>query len=270
VGFRAWPHGGSWLKTPLSHWPAGDAQARSHPFQARSISFPHKPISTESKKFHSGFAAPMVMTGGGCRMEQTPTTRPSLLLRLRDPHDERAWREFTDVYAPLVYRLARRKGLQDADAADLTQDVFRAVVRAFDNGAYDPARGSFRGWLFRVARNLAVNHLLRQARQPRGSGDSSVRDLLEAQPALGDDPALDAEYKRQLLYWAAEQVRGEFTELTWQAFWRTGVDGVAGAVVARELNTTVGAVYHCKSKVMARLKKKIEEVEGEDGLAADE
>jgi RNA polymerase sigma factor (sigma-70 family) len=197
-------------------------------------------------------------------MEQTPSTRPSLLLRLRDPHDERAWREFTDVYAPLVYRLARRQGLQDADAADLTQDVFRAVVRAFDNGAYDPGRGSFRGWLFRVARNLAVNHLLRQARQVRGSGDSDVRELLEAQAAPAEGPALAAEYKRQLLYWAAEQVRGEFTELAWQAFWQTGVEGVAAADVARALNTTVGTVYHCKSKVMARLRKKIEEVEGED------
>jgi RNA polymerase sigma factor (sigma-70 family) len=196
-------------------------------------------------------------------MEQTPTTRPSLLLRLRDPHDERAWHEFTDVYAPLIYRLARHKGLQDADAADLTQDVFRAVVRAFDNGSFDPARGSFRGWLFRIARNLAVNHLLRQSKQLRGSGDSAILDLLESQAAPAEDPELLSEYKRQLLYWAAEQVRGEFSDLTWQAFWQTGVEGLGAADVATALGTTVGTVYHCKSKVMARLKKKIEEVSGE-------
>jgi RNA polymerase sigma-70 factor (ECF subfamily) len=197
-------------------------------------------------------------------MDATPTTRPSLLVRLRDPRDERAWEEFLGIYAPLVHRLARRKGLQDADAADLTQEVFRAVATAIERGDYDPGRGSFRGWLFRIARNLVVNHLVRQARHPRGSGDTAVRDLLEAQPAPDDESALfEAEYRKQLLTWAAEQVQGEFSELTWQAFWQAGVEGKPAREVALALGTTVGTVYHCKSRVMARLRKRIEEVEEE-------
>ena len=197
-------------------------------------------------------------------MDPTPTTRPSLLVRLRDPRDERAWDEFLGIYAPLVYRLARRKGLQDADSADLTQEVFRSVAAAIERGDYDPARGSFRGWLFRIARNLVVNHLVRQARQPRGSGDSAVHHLIEAQPAPADDSALfEVEYRRQLLAWAAEQVRGEFSELNWQAFWQSGVEGRPAREVADALGTTVGTVYHCKSRVMARLRKRIEEVEDE-------
>jgi RNA polymerase sigma-70 factor (ECF subfamily) len=197
-------------------------------------------------------------------MGQTPTTRPSLLLRLRDPKDERAWCEFAAIYSPLVYRLARNKGLQDADAADLTQEVLQAVARAVEQGSYDPARGSFRGWLFRIARNLAVNHLVAQARVVRGSGDTGVKALLEAQPAPpAEDSALfEAEYRRQLLHWAAEQVRGEFTELCWRAFWQAGVEGRPAGEVALALGTTVGNVYHSKSRVMARLRKKIEEVEG--------
>jgi RNA polymerase sigma-70 factor (ECF subfamily) len=197
-------------------------------------------------------------------MERTPTTRPSLLLRLRDPHDERAWCEFAAIYAPLVHRLARCKGLQDADASDLTQEVFRAVVRAFESDSYDPARGSFRGWLFRIARNLVVNHLLRQSRQPQGTGNSDMQGLLEAQPAPEDSALFDSEYRRQLLYWAAEQVRGEFTELTWQAFWQSGVEGQSASEVARSLGTTVGTVYHCKSRVMNRLRQKVEEVQGKE------
>jgi RNA polymerase sigma-70 factor (ECF subfamily) len=197
-------------------------------------------------------------------MERTPTTRPSLLLRLSDPRDERAWSEFASIYAPLVYRLARRRGLQDADAADLTQDVFRAVARAFQDGTFQKGKGSFRGWLFRIARNLAVNHLVRQARHPRGGGDTALRDLLEAWPAPSEDSALfDIEYRRQLLCWAVEQVRGEFTELTWRAFWGAGVEGRPASVVAKELGTTAGTVYHCKSKVMARLRERIAEVEGD-------
>jgi RNA polymerase sigma-70 factor (ECF subfamily) len=197
-------------------------------------------------------------------MEDTPTTRPSLLVRLRDSQDEQAWAEFTAIYTPLILRLARQRGMQDADAADLAQEVFQAVARAMERQAFDPARGSFRGWLFRIARNLAVNFLIRQSRHPRGTGDTDMHRLLEAQqaPSPHESAVFDAEYQRQLLGWAAEQVRGEFSELGWQAFWQTGVDGRSARDVAAALGTTVGTVYHYKSRVMARLRERIHELEG--------
>jgi RNA polymerase sigma factor (sigma-70 family) len=194
-------------------------------------------------------------------MYETPKTRASLLLRLRDARDEKAWAEFMAIYAPFVKRLARRRGLQDADADDLVQDVFRAVAQAIERQSYDPARGSFRGWLFRIARNLVVNFLIRQERQPRGSGDSDVNGLLQTVPSPAESAIFEAEYKRQLLYWAAEQVREEFSALTWKAFWQTGVEGRSARDVAGSLGTTVGTIYHCKSRVMARLRTKIEELE---------
>ena len=160
-------------------------------------------------------------------MEETPITRASLLVRIRDPQDERAWGEFLEIYGPLVHRLARMKGFQDADAADLSQDVFRAVASAIDGWAPDPSRGSFRGWLFRIARNLMVNLLASRRRNPRGTGDSDMRLLLEALPApAGEESALfDEEYRRQIFRWAADHVRPEFREPTWRAFWLTAVEG---------------------------------------------
>src|SRR5215470_12624867 len=107
-----------------------------------------------------------------------PTTRHSLVLRLRDPDDAAAWAEFVEVYEPLVYRLARAKGLQDADARDVCQEVLGAVAGAIERFDPDPAKGRFRGWLFRIARNLVVDLLVRQSRQARGSGRTSVQDLL--------------------------------------------------------------------------------------------
>jgi RNA polymerase sigma-70 factor (ECF subfamily) len=197
-----------------------------------------------------------------------PTTRRSLVLRLRNPDDEAAWAEFVQIYEPLIYRLARSKGLQDADAQDLCQEVFRAVSSAIKRWDPDPAKGSFRGWLFRITRNLLVNFLAGQRRQPRGSGRTSVQELLEAQPA-GDPHAqgeFAIEFKRRAFRWAAEQVQSEFTPSTWQAFWRTGVEHRPVAAVAKELGLSEGAVYVARSRVLARLRDRVEQLTGDSGL----
>jgi RNA polymerase sigma factor (sigma-70 family) len=200
-------------------------------------------------------------------MVESPDTRPSLLVRIRDPHDQRAWAEFLDIYTPLVLQLARRKGFQEADAADLAQEVFRAVAGAIERWDPDPKRGSFRAWLFRIARNLMINFLVQQRRHARGSGDSAVGRLLEEQPDLaGPETAeFDAEYRLRLFGWAAEQVRPEFRAATWAAFWMAGVEGKDAKAVADALGTSVGAVYHNKSRVMARLRQRIEEIEALEG-----
>ncbi len=197
-------------------------------------------------------------------MDETPITRPSLLVRIRDPGDGRAWGEFLEIYGPLVHRLARIKGFQEADAADLTQDVFRAVASAIDGWDPDPKLGSFRGWLFRIARNLMVNLLAHQKRHPRGTGDPDMHRWLEAVPAPpGAESALfDEEYRRQLFRWAAEHVRPEFREPTWRAFWLTAVEGKPAAEVAEALGQSVGSVYVARSRVLARLRAAIEGVEG--------
>ena len=114
-------------------------------------------------------------------MHEPPTTRPSLLVRLRDPRNDAAWAEFVALYEPLIFRLARQKGWQDADARDLCQEVLRAVAGAIDRWDPDPRHGSFRGWLCRIARNLMINVLAKEARHPRGTGDSESL-WLEGQP----------------------------------------------------------------------------------------
>ncbi len=196
-------------------------------------------------------------------MRDSPTTRPSLLARISDPRDERAWAEFLEIYTPLVRRLARHGGLQDADADDLAQDVFRAVASAAERWDPDPASGSFRGWLFQIARNLMINLLAAQRRHPRGSGDTDVGRLLAEQPAPddGESARFDAEYRRQLFRWAADQVRPEFRETTWQAFWRSAVEGQKPKDVADALGMTAGAVYVSRNRVLARIRRTIERVE---------
>jgi RNA polymerase sigma-70 factor (ECF subfamily) len=199
-------------------------------------------------------------------MHEFPNTRLSLLVRLRDKADECAWSEFVSVYEPAVYGFARKKGLQDADARDLCQEVMRSVARAIDRWDPDPGKGPFRGWLFRIARNLLINQVASERRHPRGSGESDIQDLLEQQPAseTADSALFDVEYKRQLFHWAAEVIRIEFTDSTWNAFWQTAVEDRGVREVANELKISAGAVYIARSRVIARLRERINEVEGKD------
>jgi RNA polymerase sigma-70 factor (ECF subfamily) len=195
-------------------------------------------------------------------MNQAPTTRSSLLIRLRNPADERAWSEFVEIYGPLVHRLARRRGLQEADAQDLVQEVFRAVARSIERYDPDRDRGSFRGWLFVITRNLVINLMAARRRQPRGSGDTDVQRVLEEHPAPAGDEFADfeAEHRRRLLAWAAERVRGEFAGAAWQAFWQTAVEGHPPGEVAETLGMTLGTVYQYKSRAVVRIRREIEQL----------
>ena len=187
-----------------------------------------------------------------------PETRPSLLLRLRDRSQNEAWQEFAEIYEPLVYRLARQSGFQHADAQDLTQEVFEAVGKAIDR--FDPSseKGSFRGWLFRIARNLIINFLTRQ-KGPRGTGDTAIQRLLNLQPASDEEAAtlFAIEYQREVFRWAAQRVRQSFQEETWRAFWMTGVEGESIDDVAKILGKTPGAIRIARCRVLARLKEEV-------------
>jgi RNA polymerase sigma-70 factor (ECF subfamily) len=192
-------------------------------------------------------------------------TRASLLARLGDPHDRAAWQQFVALYGRLVYAFARQHGLQDADAADLTQDVFLAVARTAGRWQYDAGRGSFRGWLYGVTRNQFARFLRRRQSQPVGSGDSNAHQRLAEEPSPGPDPdaAWEQEFQQQAFRLAAAAVQGHFAPTTWQAFWRTAVEGRAAAVVAAELGLSVGAVYVARSRVLARLVEHIQEMQAE-------
>ena len=196
-------------------------------------------------------------------MNDSPATQPSLLIRLRDADDGPAWSRFVDIYAPLVYDFARRRWFQDADAADLTQEVLAAVARSVRRFDYDPQRGSFRSWLFTVVVNKFRTMRDRLHRQRQGTGDSIAHQLLQEIPAAIENDAWDQEYEQRLFAWAAEQVQAAVEEKSWQAFWQTSVLGIRPQDAAKQLHLSVAAVYMAKSRVLARLKELIQEVQGE-------
>jgi RNA polymerase sigma factor (sigma-70 family) len=181
-------------------------------------------------------------------MADLPATRASLLVRLRDRQDDGAWSEFVRLYAPVIYRFARGKGLQDADAADLTQEVLRSVTSSV--AGFDPQLGLFRSWLFTLAHRRLYDFVQRTRR------DQTV-ELIDEQPARGEEDSWNQEFERQLFVLAADLIRPAFAETTWQAFQLAAVDGQSGQQVAATLGISVAAVYLAKSRVMVRLKAEI-------------
>ena len=188
-------------------------------------------------------------------MSSLPETRASLLWRLPNAEDAAAWEEFVAIYGRSVYRVARRMGLQSADADDLVQEVFAAVAGSISDWLLRTDRGQFRPWLFRIAKNAAVNVLSRSRFRPLG-GEISER-ILANQP----DPRSDAsacfehEYRRELFRFASERVKHSVAESTWRAFWLSSVQGVPIAEVARRLKVSNGSVYIARSRVIARLRE---------------
>ncbi|WP_165227001.1 RNA polymerase sigma factor [Aquisphaera insulae] len=201
-------------------------------------------------------------------MRASPDTRASLLVRIRDGRDAEAWSQFVEMYGPLIYDYGRRGGFQDADAADLAQEVLQAVAGAAGRFEYDPARGSFRSWLFTVARTKRLDLAARLARHPRGSGRSSVMEQLGELAGPRDGEAEEAEWRlaceQRLVDLAAEQIRGEFREPTWQAFWQTFVEHAAPQEVASRLGMTIGAVYAARCRVLARLRERVRQLRDDD------
>jgi RNA polymerase sigma-70 factor, ECF subfamily len=190
-----------------------------------------------------------------------PETRASLIVRLQADDDQAAWTEFVEIYRPVIFRLARRKGLQAADADDLAQQVLAAVAGAVSRWQPDADRGRFRTWLNRIAHNRIINALTRRAPDQAAGGTT---EFLAGQAAEdGPDSALlQNEYRREVFQWAARQVRGEFHADTWQAFWQTAVEDRPITDVAVELGKHTGAIYTARGRVMKRLREKIAEWDG--------
>jgi RNA polymerase sigma-70 factor (ECF subfamily) len=199
-------------------------------------------------------------------MPKAPTTRPSLLLRLRDHQDAEAWAQFVQLYAPVLYGYLRKAGLQDADAADLTQMCLRQVALHIGSLEYAAPGDSFRGWLFTIVRNKLRDFQDRPRHLVQGSGDSAVQRLLDNQPAPEPSEAetWEREYRCSLFAWAAEQVRPTVQPSTWEAFRLTAVEGKSGAEAADRLGMTIAAVYLAKSRIMMRLRAVLRDAQDEE------
>lgn len=180
------------------------------------------------------------------------TTPLSLLQQLRSTPSSRSWGDFIDLYTPLLFRWANHAGLREADAADLVQEVFVVLIQKLPEFDYDTGR-SFRAWLKTVLLNLWRN-------QARKANRAELRQAEVARPieTTGEPELDDREYREHVGCRALAMMRSEFSEPTWRACWLLVVENRTTADVARELGLSENAVYIAKSRVLTRLRQRLQ------------
>jgi RNA polymerase sigma factor (sigma-70 family) len=200
-------------------------------------------------------------------------TRISLLGRLRrDPSNQVAWGEFVDHYAPKIMGWCQRWNLQEADAQDVTQNVLVKLAEKLRDFTYDPS-GSFRAWLKTVAHHACSDFMESRRKPGLGSGDSQVGQFLQNAEAREDlVKHLEQEFDREIFQEAMHRIRLRVAPQTWQAFWLTAMDGLAGAEAAERIPMNVAQVYVAKRRVQKMLQEEVARLEGEgmgDGTKID-
>lgn len=201
---------------------------------------------------------------------QTATT---LLQRVR-ANERDSWQRLADLYGPWVYAIGRRSGLTPDDAADVTQETFRAVHHAIGRFDHDSPGSSFRGWLKQITINKVRDHWRLCGGKAAGVGGTGAYVRLHQLPAppestsveseANDADPQEAELQPHEVHWlyqrAIELARRDFTATTWQAFWQTAVEERDPAIVAADLGLTRNAVYVAKSRVLSRLRAELCEI----------
>jgi RNA polymerase sigma-70 factor (ECF subfamily) len=186
-------------------------------------------------------------------------TRSSLLLRTRQ-RDGAAWGELIELYGPLIVHWCRQCRIDSHSAADCMQEVFASVAVAIET--FQPTRetGSFRAWLWTITRRKVLDHLRKVRGSPEAAGGSTALGLL--QQVIDPDAFFDEEPSgenqiQQLTHRALTQVRSEFEDRTWQAFWRCVVDGISTDQVADELGLSSASVRQSRSRILRRLRQQL-------------
>lgn len=190
---------------------------------------------------------------------QPAQTRHSLIVRLKGDLDEAAWEEFVAQYESFLHHLAARQGVPAALVPDVIQQVLMAVARSIEGWQTDGHQASFRRWLSTVARNVAIKFMTRERRHLSPLGSTELMELLRNVPDRSE-PLMLQQYEQELILWAAEQVRGEFVASSWSAFHGTIIEQRPVAEVAHELGVSAGSIYMSRSRIIARIRRRVQSV----------
>lgn len=199
-------------------------------------------------------------------MTDSNLTRATLIFRLRDRKDDDAWKQFLDLYGQTIFQFVRSRGLQDADAADLVQEVFRRVGNAIGKLDYEKSKGGFRAWLFTITRNCLNTFFEKQQRVVPALNDSNPVQRF-GRMAGGEDELskrFEQEFRRQTMAKAIDIVRPNTEPKTWSAFQMTAIENRPIDEVCEALDMKRGAIYVARSRITSKLRDEVKKMMEED------
>ncbi len=195
-------------------------------------------------------------------------TRQSLLDRLKSLDDQSSWGDFFETYWKLIYGVARKTGLSDAEAQDVVQETIISVARKIPEFTYDPAVGSFKGWLMRLTRWRITDHVRKKHYEKKGEWKprEQAADMTflerQADPGGVDLEALwNEEWERHVMETALAKVRQHADPLQFQIFQMHVVNGVPATEVARRLGVKLPQVYFAKYKLTSLVRRQVRRLE---------
>lgn len=193
-------------------------------------------------------------------LESSFSTSTSLIERVKH-QDAEAWRRLVLIYGPVVFQWSRRAGLQGHDAADIVQQVFQTVATTIARFRHEQPTDSFRGWLWSVFHSRLMDFYRKGKRSPALPG-RTWQDQLPDPASLDSESTVESSEKLLLMQGALQAVRGDFSEKTWQAFWRSVALSEPTSTIANELGMTSAAVCMCRARVLRRLRETIHSLGG--------
>ena len=190
------------------------------------------------------------------------TTRASLLIRIKDPRNARAWSEFDSIYRPMLHRFAAANGLDRADAEDVVQHGMAAVHKQMERFDYDRDKGRFRGWLRTVVNNH-VRNLLKKRREPI----AEVQDLNQTENREeSPEAAFDRMWMEEHLKHCLRKVRAEVEENTFVAFQHYVIDEWPVERVCKTMSIDRNQLYKIKWSITQKLQEKMRRLLDGEGM----
>lgn len=186
-----------------------------------------------------------------------PSTHITLLNRVRVPTDSEAWREFVEIYGPLIYNYCRKFRLTDCDSEDVCQEVFRQISTSLHSFEYNQKLGRFRSWLGTVTYHEICRFIKKNQRFKNQTGANGLQEFIYEHP--GEIDAMWADEFCSYIYTTAlENIRPGFDEKTWKAFELTWIEDLPAQAASVELNTDITRIYKAKFLVQKKLKEEIQ------------
>jgi len=195
-------------------------------------------------------------------------TRQSLLSRLKNWDDQESWKTFFDTYWKMLYNVSRRSGLTEAEAQDAVQETIIVVAKQMPNFKYDPALGSFKGWLMQITRCRIADQVRKKhyesggQRRPREEPlSTSLMATQQDSSAVNLEKVWDQEWNEQMMEAALQSVKKKVSAKQYQLFYLHVCKQVSAKVVARKLDVKLPEVYFAKYKVALLVRKELKRLE---------